>query len=388
MALSRLAPGELGGMFGRTGSLTESALRRLRPTWRFLILGFVLSLTVAVTAAATHALVGPEGARPALGVLMSSDRHIDDLNLGLLLDPSGALLVVVSLMTPIFCCQQIAAIMGYVPMNEDNLVNLPFITVDETAINAIVDTANTRFRFIGRRDVSFGVFVIAGLGSLSLYRLLATQGLLTSWNFTSLTRQQWHDKTYAGWWANWDRHPALAFALWALGTYTLYYVIKQLALGGVFAVFAHNAVKLDFGVTPDLVYNSDGYHGLRTLRHFMQWTYGSSLAHFATVLAFFVVWLPFSQMTFFVSLAVMITNALVIAYPSRMAYRSAAQVKRHYARNIHGSTTMTAAEKETAIERIWALPTLPFRTRSSLTAVTVYFLVPLLLAVISALLRT
>jgi hypothetical protein len=387
MALNRLAPAELGGMFGRSGSLTHAALGPLRPSWRFCLLGLAVAFATLATAAASDVLVSADGVRPAVAQLMSPHHHIDRIGLSLLLDPSGLLIGTVALLTPLFCCQQIAAIRDFVPMNERNLRSLPFIPVDAARVNAAVATANRRFLFFGRRSVSAAMFAAAGLGSGTLYVLLVRNGLLTSWNFGALPREEWHERIYADWWANWHTHPVLGFVLWALGTYMFYFLLKQLTMGGIFAVFANNAAKVGFGVTPDLVYNSDGYRGLRTLRHFMLWTYGSSLAHFASVLALFVVWLPFSQITFFASVVVMIANALVVIYPSRIAYRSAIQTKAAYVRHLHGDTTLSAAKKEAAIEKVWSSPTLPFRTRSTLTAVTVYFLVPLLLAVISAFLR-
>lgn len=388
MALSRLAPGELGGMFGRSGSLTHAALGPLRPSWRFFLLGLAVAFVTLATAAASDVLVSAAGVKPAIVLLMPSSHHdMDRIGLSLLLDPAGLLIGTVALLTPLFCCQQIAAIRDFVPMNERNLRSLPFIPIDEPTVNTAVDIANRRFLFFGRRSVSVAMFAVAGLGSAGLYVLLIRKGLLTSWNFSALPRHEWHERIYADWWANWDTHPLLGVVLWALGTYMFYFLLKQLTLGAIFAVFAHNAAKVGFGVTPDLVYNSDGYRGLRTLRHFMLWTYGSSLAHFASVLALFVVWLPFSQVTFFASVAVMITNALVVIYPSRIAYRSAIQTKAAFVRHLHDDTTLTAEDREKAIEKVWSSPTLPFRTRSTLTAVTVYFLAPLLLAVISALLR-
>jgi hypothetical protein len=118
----------------------------------------------------------------------------------------------------------------------------------------------------------------------------------------------------------------------------------------------------------------------------MQWTYGSSLAHFVITLGVFVVWLPLSPLTFFISIVIMITNASVVIYPSTVAHSGALAVKQDYVRGVVMSVP-ESEERTRIIAAVWARPSLPFRARSSLTAVGIYLFAPLSLAVISAILK-
>jgi hypothetical protein len=298
----------------------------------------------------------------------------------------------VTLLTPFFCSQQVVAIGQFVQMNEANLE--PALSAAQGAtVDTLVQTANQRFARVGRRDFSIVLALVAAAATVALYRLLETRGLMLSWNATSLPADEWRSRVFDGWWANERHHPALAAALVALGTYMLYFLVKQLLMGGIFAAFAHTAAKVPFGVTPNMRYNTDGYRGLRSLRRFMLWTYGSSLAHFASVLAVFVVWLPFSQWTFFAVIAIMALNVLVVVYPSGIAHNSALSAKIRFANYLVEQDNQAVAAGQPAsrdeqVESVWSTSALPFRTRSTLTALTIYLLVPLLLAGVSALLKT
>jgi hypothetical protein len=359
----------------------------LRPKVRFMLVGLAAVTVTLALATNSRVLVSEHGIQPAVSLLLHSSSRVGRVALALLQDPAGILVVLIALLTPIFCSQQVWAIGEFVQMNERNVQSLSLTLAEQAAVDAAANTANAQFGLLGRRSVSLPLFATAGLGALGLYVLIVANGLMASWNSTSLTSSEWRRDVYGGWWANWSRHPSLAVALWCLATYMIYFLFKQLSMGLIFAVFAHKAAKIGFGVTPNLDYNSDGFRGLRTLRRFMLWTYGSSLAHFAAVLCVFVVWLPFSQWTFFVSIAVMTTNALVVIYPSLVAHNSALAAKVTFVDRIYQDTSLTQAEKGEKIEKVWSTPALPFRTRSTLTAVTIYFLVPLILALVSAALK-
>jgi hypothetical protein len=45
-------------------------------------------------------------------------------------------------------------------------------------------------------------------------------------------------------------------------------------------------------------------------------------------------------------------------------------------------------ERDALIERIWSLPNLTFRLRNTITAATLYFLIPLALLLVSAILKS
>src|SRR5262249_52093407 len=258
-----------------------------------------------------------------VGLIAYPPQQLGAVGVALLQDPPGLLLMLVALATPIFCAQQVLAIGEFVPMNERNLGDLA-AQLKVTEINALVSKANRHLSRVGSRMVSLGIFMVSAVTGLGVYNLIRMGGgIYRSWDPTHGNKQVWEKAAYAGWWANWEHHRLSALALCALSIYIFFFLFKQLAMGFIFAVFARSAAVLNFGVTPNMKVNIDGYWGLRSLRRFMQWTYVSTLAHFVSTLAVFVVWLPFSRWTIFLVIAVMVTNFVVVFYPSFIAYTSA-----------------------------------------------------------------
>jgi hypothetical protein len=315
--------------------------------------------------------------------LRPSSPHPDELYLPLLYDPVGLIVVVMGLLTPLFCLEQAKGIGVFNAMNEQN-TRLEPVSWNRQEINKCTVTANQRFDFIGRGWVSGALAVIAAGLSFGLYRLISEAGLLNNWNVSNFPEKQWRRVVYAGWWANFDRDRVLAIMLMALGAYLFYHVLKQLAMGMVFAVFMRATLRHEFGVTPNLAMNDDGYFGLRRLQNFMEWTYSVTLLDFLMLLGIFAVWLPFRWYTIFVVGGVMATNIATVLYPTFVARSFSTRVKTWAAKVIERDSSLAILDRDKLAERIWAVPTLPFRARRLFGFVTLYLLIPIALAVVSA----
>jgi hypothetical protein len=381
-----LEPELVGGLFGRSGSVVAgSFLRRTAPKVRFLLLGLGGLLTLLVLGGAQRALVGDPGTTAAIGLVFGTGHPARTVTLGFLQDPVGIVDVLVSLATPIFCAEQIDAIRAFVPANLRNLRHSNR-TLDEAALNAVIARANRQFAIIGSRTVSVLLFAACVTVTIEIYALFPRGGVLASWLGPRINGRPAAAVVYDGWWANASRHTLLAVALCVITVYLFYFLAKQIAMGVVFALFATRAAALDFGAIQDLRINSDGYWGLRNLRHFMMWTYGSTLSHFVATLGVFVIWLPFGQWTIMLIVVVMIVNCVVVIYPSVVAYKSSVAEKTAFANEVLASAA-TQKEKDTLVEKMWNRPHLPFRTASTFTAAFVYVLAPLSLALVSSLLK-
>jgi hypothetical protein len=384
--LKPLRPEEISGLFGRRASLIQKLpSRALLPNTRVSLLALVGVLTVTAVAGFENSLISPSGVGSAVGLIVSPPARLGPVGVALLHDPPGVLLMLVALATPIFCAAQVRAIREFVPMNERNLGDLAG-RLRTAEINTLVDRANRYLSMIGSRVASLAILLVSVLASVVVYNLMRTGGIYRNWDPTRGREPGWTKAAYAGWWANWEHHRILAIAICALATYLFFFLFKQLALGFVFAVFARSAAVLNFGVTPNPEVNTDGYWGLRPLRHFMQWTYFSTVAHFVATLAVFIVWLPFSQWTIFLVIAVMVTNFVVVFYPSLIAHTSAVSAKTHFIKNLSEGQSLTQNELDN-LNKIWETPSLPFRARSTLTAFSIYLLAPLFLVLVSAIFK-
>jgi hypothetical protein len=353
---------------------------------KIVLISLVSSVALLALAEADGVLGPPTGeeSRWALSYLFLDNAEPSGMSLPLLQDPAGLIVLAVVFITPVFCCQQVRAIADFVPMNERNggAVRLPPERMDR--LNRLADRANCWFRALGRRDVSAAIMVVIAIGTTSLYALVNTHGLMETWNPTGLPDPVWRCEVYAGWWANWHTHPELALALCAAGTYAFYFLAKQLVMGVVFTVYLYRSAALGFGVTPNLDFDSDGFQGLRPLRQFMLWTYGSALAHLTGLLILFVVWLPAASWMLFLVLGVMVVDTLVIVYPSSIGYHSALAAKQAHVASLHESDR-PHEERDTAITQVWSTPVLPVATRRATTALTLYLLVPAALSLLPAL---
>jgi hypothetical protein len=332
------------------------------------------------------------GRRSAIGYFTDSTQQLDRLSMPLLMDPVGLVVLVVSLATPCLCAMQVASIQTFIAVNENNLDDAARADLESTkgsTIRELIRRANKEFGLVGSKRGSLVVLLCAVSTTATAYLALRSWGLLRSWNPTSKSDEAWRQAVYDGWWASGD-HREMAVLLFGLGVFLFYFLFKQLWMGFVFARFARATQLEGFGVTPNLVYDSDGYAGLRPLRWFMLVTYASSVAHFVLALGVLAIWLPTTAWTMFLVVGLVCTNAIVVIYPSRIAYRGALEARRARARELARSAASSVEERQeqsNAISQLWAGPVLPFRTRSSLTAVTLYFLFPLLLAIVSALIK-
>ena len=389
LLLDPLRPELIGGLFGRKPSLAESTVfKNLQPRYRFDLISVVVAATVLVLAAIDGGLTNSRGVPTTLILVVHPVKVIHQVGLPLLQDPVGLIAIAMTLLTPVFCAEQVRAIHGFVTMNERN-ITYRIDTLDHGKVNHLVAQANAQFNIIGSRRVWILLLATSGLLSYLLDLLIRRWGLFTSWNYTSLSNHAWRTKVYAGWWANPDSNLMLAIMLWCLGCYFFYFLIKQLAMGFVFAIFARRAMRFNFGVSPNMSANTDGYWGLRLLRQFMQITYVSMLGHFIIILGIFAVWLPLGTFTVLLLSGVVVVNWSVVVYPSVVAHAGSVNEKTCFVAHLLRSpdTAQTGDDdRSMVIDKVWGSPNLPFRVRSTLTAGTIYLLVPLLLALVSSLL--
>ncbi|MFJ4205857.1 hypothetical protein ACIP2Y_40370 [Streptomyces sviceus] len=130
-----------------------------------------------------------------------------------------------------------------------------------------------------------------------------------------------------------------------------------------------------------MTFDSDGFRGLRTLRQFMLWTYGSALAHMVGLLALSPAWLPASPWMLFVVVGVMVVDTVVIIYPASIGYHSAPAVKKSYVGSLQ-PTALSSADRDAATAQVWSVPVLPVATRKAITGLTLHLLVPAVVALV------
>jgi hypothetical protein len=353
---------------------------------KILLISLVASVTLLGLAEAGGAL-GPSAdadRRWALAHLFSADAELSGVSLSLLQDLAGLIVLTVVFVTPLFCCQQVQAIADFVQMNERNGGGTRLSPEQIRRHDTLVRKTNAWFRMLGRRSVSAGIMVAAATGTIALYAFVNAHGLMETWNPTALPDAVWRDEVYAGWWANWHTHREMAVALCAAGTYAFHFLVKQLVMGVVFTGYLYRSAALGFGVTPNMRFDSDGFQGLRPLRRFMLWTYGSALAHMIGLLVLFMVWLPASPWMVFIVLGVMLVDMAVIVYPSSIGYHFALDVKKAHVESLYASG-LPSDECDAAVARIWSTPVLPVTTRKAVTGIGLYLLAPAMPALIQVL---
>ncbi|MEV7346161.1 hypothetical protein [Streptomyces sp. NPDC093544] len=352
---------------------------------KILLISLAFCVALMGLAEAGGVLGSPAGGdrRWALAYLFSDNAELSGVSLSLLQDPAGLIVLVVVFITPVFCCQQVQAIADFVQMNERNGGAEGLSLEQILQLNRLANRTNKWFAALGRRDISAVIMVAMAISTTSLYSYVNTHGLMETWNPTGLPGPVWRSEVYAGWWANRHTHPELALALCTVGTYAFYFLAKQLVMGVVFTVYLYRSEAVDFGVTPNMKFDSDGFQGLRPLRQFMLWTYGSALAHLVGLLVLFMVWLPARSWMVFIVLAVMVVDMLVIVYPSSIGYHSALAVKQRHVKSLYQS--LPDDKRDPAIAQVWAVPVLPVTTRKAMTGITLYLLVPAVPALIPVL---
>lgn len=356
---------------------------RLTAKTKILLISLFSSVVLLALAEADGMLWAPADTdkRWALDYLFSDDTELNNVSLSLLQDLPGLIVLSVIFVTPVFCCQQVQAIANFVQMNERNGGAARLSPERIRRLNRLVRRTNAWFGVLGRRDISLVIAAVMAISTVSLYAFVDSHGLMETWNPTSFPDSVWRSEVYAGWWANWQTHPELATALCAAGTYAFYFLGKQLVMGVVFTFYLYRSAALGFGVTPNMRFDSDGFQGLRPLRQFMLWTYGSALAHLVGLLIVFMVWLPAAPWMVFVVVGVMLVDMLVIVYPSSIGYHSALAVKQAHVRTLSESA-LPGDERDAAIARVWSVPVLPVTTRKATTGIILYLLVPAVPALI------
>ncbi|WP_189150286.1 hypothetical protein [Streptomyces lacrimifluminis] len=372
----------------------NAARRLVRLMYRPLTAGTKIRLLGLAGAVALLALAGVGGVlgapadtdrRWALDYLFADNAELGGLSpsgvsLSLLQDPAGLIVLAVVFVTPVFCCQQVLAIGEFVQMSVRNGGAERLSEGQVRQLGLLARRTNQWLAALGRRDVSAAIVVAMATATYFLYDFVNTHGLLQTWNPTGLPDSVWRSAVYDGWWANRHTHPEMAVALCVAGTYAFYFLAKQLVMGVVFTVYLYRSAAIGFGVTPNMRFDSDGFQGLRPLRQFMLWTYGSALAHLIGLLVLFTVWLPAASWMVFVVLVVMVVDMLVIVYPSSIGYHSALVAKQKHVNWLYEN--LPEGERAPAIAQVWAVPVLPVTTRRATTGITLYLLAPAVPALI------
>ncbi len=248
LTLTSLEPRLIGRVFGRYSNAPVKRPARVMP---FLFIA-AASLGVLSLVAIAEKVMTVHGAHSALAVLINPPKSIKHVQMPLSQDPVAIIFILAALLTPIFCAHQVNAIQGVVQMNEDNYLVRPASLrsaedVKVSALNKRVEKSNEAFRRVGSRVISVLILGLSALISYLIYALLLSKGLLGSWNATAVSGDRWENKVYNGWWANYQHNPELAIALVAFGAYLFYFLIKQLAMGGIFARYARHATDQGFG---------------------------------------------------------------------------------------------------------------------------------------------
>lgn len=387
--LEQLTPEQISGLLGGWAPKKPDSdafiLRRIRPRTRFILIGLAATLLFFCLAYFDHGLTAPAGTPTAIGLIFKPVPKPAQVSLPLLQDPVGIVAIVMTLLTPILFAEQVLAIGVFNSTNEEN-ITYRSDSLEYKKINHDVQIANKRFSFIGRRDVSAVVLLLSAATSLGIDYLFRTWGLFPNWNNTNLSSDTWRNRVYAGWWANPHPHLILAIALWSVGCYFFYFIIKQVYMGAVFAAYIHRVMIQEFGVSPNMAANIDGFWGLSTMRSFMLATYSSALGHTIMIAGILIVWLPFNFFTVAMVAVLTIINSAVVIYPTSVGHLGARREKMHFVNHILSGVQRPTAAKAAQVEAVWTRPLLPFRIRSTLTTVTISLVFPLLLAAVSRLL--
>jgi hypothetical protein len=385
-----LRPSEISGMLGRKNSWTDTrpGLRRLDVPLRFALNSGLSIAVLYVSLASTHTLYSKHGNPSALRVIFHGTflKSSSQVSLPFVYDVVALVAVFTALITPVFLYHQAVGIGEFV---ETNLGNIQYrtSTLDRSAINDAATKANARFHRWGGPWASRAILVVALLAGGGLIQELQWHGVFSTWNSTNLTNAAWRTKAYANWWANEHTHPWNSILLTAVATYFFYFLSKQLLMGFVFAQFLVAVAPLGVSAFPTVGQNADGFWGMRSLRRFLQWTYGSALTHLIQSLFVLSIWVPFGSLTVFVILFVFFVNACFVIYPTLIAIRGITNEKAEFVKQLYGSAIdLPSEETIKRVEDIWKRPTLPFRLGSSLSAVSLYLLVPVALVVVSRIL--
>ena len=384
--INPLQPSAIGGTYGRSHTFTSRVLPNHPARIRVLALSIPLLVLLILVAQVSGVLFGPHVILAAFGFSFKVPIGASVIRLPLALDPVAIIFAITTLATPVCCAEQVASIASINSMISKN-VAYRVSKLNSRSINAAVERANKRFDFIGRRSVSIFIFVLSAIGSFEIVEYIQRHGLLDSWNPTGWKSQAWRKSVYRGWWANQHVHILLALSLMAVVTFYVYHLIKQLGLGVVFAVYGRSVLSLGFGASPNLKLNVDGYNGRRDLRYFMQWTYFTTLVGYLLALGVFAVWLPFNSVAAAIIAVVIILNAMTVVYPSLLVNSAGKNEKKQFIEYASKLDGLSMVDLQELSDRVWNVPSIPFRIRDGVFAASIYLILPILLSYFSTSLR-
>src|SRR6266852_6919349 len=120
MNINPLEPQLIGRLFGRGSPRGESphVMKAITPKVGFLAIGFVCLAAILVVAISQDALTA-HAAPSALPVIFNAPKRVSSVETPLSQDPLAIVFILVALLTPIFCAEQVEAIQGVVGMSKE-----------------------------------------------------------------------------------------------------------------------------------------------------------------------------------------------------------------------------------------------------------------------------
>lgn len=377
-----LNPTAIASIFGRPSAVLKALrLDRLTPVERILALAFTYTVLLILATSLEGTFFLSDRSALSVGLLNDPWKPQQALSLPLQSDPVSLLAIASAFLTPFFCFRQAEAMEEMVSVHKSNIVYRD-CDVDWGSVDRATVLANRRFRAIGTKLGSVLCLAVAMALVLPLLHLVREVGPLAEFRADGVSAQEWHEAVQEAWWANsLDRHPLGSLMLDACGVLLYYAVVKQLAMGVVFTTWVKAITNAKFGVFPDLAFNSDGYWGMRVVRRLFQWTYASAVLHLTLSLLVLALWLPVGQVSLAIAVLIVVLDGLFVVYPTMTTLRGVTTERRAYVRYLRDQGGTDIAKD---VDEVWGRPMLPFRLRSSTSAVFLYLLIPTAVAVLGS----
>ncbi len=387
MQQQALEPRAIAALFGRPSRVLQFLrLDGLTPVQRICVLATSYLFLLIVGTSVENTVFG-QGST-AIGVALRHDpwKAGQSLAFPLVADPVSLLAVLAALLTPLILFGQVDAIEELVPVHQEN-IEYRTKDVDWSGVDRATARANKQFAAIGTWWGSLACLAVAMSLVLPLLALARAKGPLGQFQPDHVSPGRWHEAVNDAWWANsFSSHPLGYLLLDAAGVLLYYTVVKQLAMGAVVTDWLAASGKASFGRFPNLAFNSDGYWGMGVVRRLFQWTYASAVLHLILSLLVITLWLPVGRATLIVAAVIVVGDGLFVMYPTILTLREVAIERRAYVAYLRAQYLSGGSgdrDPSEAIEQVWQRPMLPFRLRSSASAVILYLLIPTAVAVIS-----
>jgi hypothetical protein len=349
---------------------------------------FLLGLSVFLALSVWTILVGQaiKSGPWVMGVVFSHEKVPVHPELAFFEDPFGLFVVLISLAAPYFYAHQCELIGKFVPDCIGNgaldLMSVPTFDGENLSKTEIrrrlrreLAWANRRFQALGSRVVSMVVGVIAVIIGFLVTWLLYTSGifssqLLVSQSKVHRTQPLMPHLFYDTWWARITEPDGLGAAFSLLICVMTYFVLKQVSMGVVFVLFLKRARSIRFNMTPRMLTNTDGAHGLRNVRRLGSITFFATMFNVLAVAFTFTFVLPVSRYSAIPYLAVIVVPLLILLYPVLLASRGGFDSKVRWIRKNEDRLPREA------LSSVWDWNNVPFRVSDVISALLIYLILP------------